>query len=642
MATLWTFVVRYAWKSIDDYRLVIGRVIQRLAYLFSLFSVCASINVMASEDKVNQSATLSVSYESYDQSINSQQLFEEKLDELTPLRGTDVDYVAKETDLLLRLYQSMPLALQYRFVFLKGHSFALKGESDKATAFIEAEMSSPPPDALKAQYVKILALLAAIYSDLDDVTQTLQILNQIVPFLDTVDDIDNEAYVYMMMVEMLSRMTRFDAALQYTAPLYATLEKVTNTMRRCYIAGTHANSLMNALKHDLTQRRRLINLLMDAKQECDAAGEPDMVSNQLRSLSELHVLNEHKIRAQAALDEAYQLSYENDSTLELGFIYMALGKLDMGQGLLISAEQYFLKALKIARKLEINRLLVDTTLGLSELYEKTQQLDQSLSYRKQYEQYNVIKMQDIQGELTAFESAKLQLLEKDRQVQSLDRKQALFFAEKQIIERKQTQIKLGMTLLVGAFFFLMLWTGISLIQKRRYKKLAQSDPLTGIYNRSAGEALGMALYQQTRLEQGKFSLMSFDIDDFKSINDRFGHATGDWVLKKIVEVISPLMSDDAIFARMGGEEFMILLPNIDENVAWKLAEGYRHKLLAINTQHSGYDFVVSVSFGVTQAILPDVKLDSLLKRTTDAIAFTQCKGADFIGKGQRGFSYVSA
>ncbi|MCL1123507.1 GGDEF domain-containing protein [Shewanella surugensis] len=653
MANLLIFVVRGLWKSIDDNRpVVIRRVIQGFTRLPLMLSLCVSMPLMAAEDDMLKDGVLetpAVSVinaadainESNQETIDPQQLFKQKLDELTPLRGTDMDYVATQTELLLPIFKSMPLALQYRFVFLKGHSFALKGESDKATAFIKAEMASPPPEMLKAEYVKILALLAAIYADLDDVTQTLQILNQIVPFLGSVDDIDNEAYVYMMMVDMLSRMTRFDAALQYTDALYATLDKVTNAMRRCYISGIHANSLMNALKEDPAQRRRLMDLLIDAKKECDTAGEMEMVSSQLRSMSELYLLKDQEERAQATLDKAYRLSLDNDSTLELGFIYAALAEMAIRAEQFTLAEKHYLQALESAKNLDINRLLVDTTLGLSELYEKTQQLDKALMYRKQYGEYNAIKMQDIQGELTTFESAKLQLLEKDRQVQSLDRQQALFFAAKQINERKQTQMRLGMTLLVGGLFFLLLWTIISVMQKRRYKALAQNDPLTGIYNRSAGEELGMALYQQSRQEQRQFSLISFDIDDFKNINDCFGHATGDWVLKKIVAVIAPFIPDDAIFARMGGEEFMILLPNVNEEAAWALAEDYAATLSAINTQYSGHDFVVSVSFGVTQAILPDVKLDSLLKRASDVIAFTQHKGSDFIGKRHRDFSYGS-
>ncbi|WP_299490470.1 GGDEF domain-containing protein [uncultured Shewanella sp.] len=560
--------------------------------------------------------------------------FKQKLDELKPLRGSQVEFVAKETELLLPVYTTMPLTLQYEFVFLKGHSFALSGQLNQAVAFIETAMVNPPLEAQKAQYVKILALLAAIYSDLDDVTKTLQTLNQVVPFLDSVDDIDNEAYVYMMMVEMLSRMTRFDAALQYTDRLYATLDKVSNNMRRCYIAGTHAKALSQALKQDETQRRQLLNYLIEAKTECDTAGENEMVSTQLRLMSELYGLNGQFERAKSSLNSALKYTSSNDSNTELGFIYVSLAQVAIGEAKWDLAAQRYLKALSIAKKSQSNRLFVDSTLGLARVYDTMQQFEEALSYRKLYEKHNETKMQDIQGELTAFESAKLQLLEKERQVQGLAKQQALFFATKQINERKQTHMRLLMTLLGGSVFFLLLWIGASLVQKRRYQALAIKDPLTGIYNRSAGEEKGMLLYQQARKKQQPFSLITLDVDEFKNINDCFGHATGDWVLKKIATVISSLMPKDAIFSRMGGEEFMILLPNVTEDEARKLAKVYQAKLHAINTQYSGYDFAVSVSFGITEAILPDVKLDSLIKRATDAMSFTHNNSAGFLSQSQ--------
>ncbi|WP_298775323.1 diguanylate cyclase [uncultured Shewanella sp.] len=619
-----------------------------------LSSMCMHVSILAEESQVTDiiqshemelipelsqlSQSIKVS-DGHQSSIYTSAQFKQKLDELRPLRGTQVELVAQETDLLLPVYKTMPLALQYEFVFLKGHSFALMGELTKAVHFIEAEMHSPPPEALNALYVKILALLAAIYSDLDDVTQTLQTLNQVVLFLDSVDDIDNEAYVYMMMVEMLSRMTRFDAALQYTDALYATLDKVSNNMRRCYIAGTHAKTVAQALKQDEDQRRLILNYLRKAKSECEAAGENEMVMTQLRLMSEIYGLNGQVEQAKLTFERALTLALKNDTSAELGFIYIYAAKMAMVEGELTVAEAYFLKAIGIAEALNVNRLFVDSTLGLAEVYEAKQVFKKALSYRKLYEEYNEIKIQDLQGELTAFESAKLQRLEKDWQVQNLAKQQTLFFVAEQINERKQTHIRLLMTLLGGSLFFLLLWAGVSFLQKRRYQALAERDPLTGIYNRSAGEEKGMALYQDARKSQQPFSLITLDIDDFKALNDCFGHATGDWVLKKIVEVLNEVIPKDAIFARMGGEEFMILLPNVTEENAWLFANTYRSALLAINTQYTGYHFVVSVSFGVTQAILPDIKLDSLIKRASDAVIFSKNSEPVFISQPSSVMSY---
>ncbi|PKM89313.1 MAG: hypothetical protein CVU85_02840 [Firmicutes bacterium HGW-Firmicutes-10] len=128
-------------------------------------------------------------------------------------------------------------------------------------------------------------------------------------------------------------------------------------------------------------------------------------------------------------------------------------------------------------------------------------------------------------------------------------------------------------------------------------RLAREDPLTGAFNRRKMDELIQA--ETTRSDRYKtfFSMIIFDLDDFKVINDRYGHDVGDGVLKQLIEVVrSDLRSVDAV-GRWGGEEFVILLPGIKIHQAIYVAQ--RVKTIIDKTEFSG-GIHITASFGVAQ------------------------------------------
>jgi diguanylate cyclase (GGDEF)-like protein len=129
--------------------------------------------------------------------------------------------------------------------------------------------------------------------------------------------------------------------------------------------------------------------------------------------------------------------------------------------------------------------------------------------------------------------------------------------------------------------------------------LAQKDPLTGVYNRAA---LDEALQREigfSRRQSGPLSLVILDIDNFKSINDRYGHIIGDCVLKAVAASIQDCMrSADQMF-RYGGEEFVVLMRDTDAKGACLLAERIRKAVESLPCHCSGADIPVTISAGVS-------------------------------------------
>jgi diguanylate cyclase (GGDEF)-like protein len=150
---------------------------------------------------------------------------------------------------------------------------------------------------------------------------------------------------------------------------------------------------------------------------------------------------------------------------------------------------------------------------------------------------------------------------------------------------------------------------------RRLLDQAIVDPLTGVFNRRHMErCLGDAIERQRR-NSAPTSLLLIDVDRFKSINDQFGHAKGDSVLKGIVSLIEKRSRKLDLLFRIGGEEFMLLLPDTREAAAAVVAEQLRASIAESRLLD---DRQLTVSIGVSE-LQPGESLDSWMKHADDAL-----------------------
>lgn len=144
-----------------------------------------------------------------------------------------------------------------------------------------------------------------------------------------------------------------------------------------------------------------------------------------------------------------------------------------------------------------------------------------------------------------------------------------------------TSLALGVTVSLGTVSgFSALSLHLINIQQRTLREMAILDPLTGVYNRNLLELSLQRAAQQGRRSQVEMSLAVMDLDHFKSINDTHGHDVGDKVLREVGCLLSTrLRGSDQIF-RIGGEEFLVLFYQTDEQAALQVAEELRQTLAA--------------------------------------------------------------
>jgi len=139
-------------------------------------------------------------------------------------------------------------------------------------------------------------------------------------------------------------------------------------------------------------------------------------------------------------------------------------------------------------------------------------------------------------------------------------------------------------------------------QKREHQKIAFKDSLCGICNRRRfGQMLKNEINRAKRYKT-KFSIIMFDLDKFKLINDSFGHETGDVVLKKTAHIVEKNIRSTDVLARWGGDEFIILLPRTENKDAAMLAEKLRTNLSSVDIDDCPQ---VTGSFGVAEYIPGD-------------------------------------
>jgi diguanylate cyclase (GGDEF)-like protein len=137
------------------------------------------------------------------------------------------------------------------------------------------------------------------------------------------------------------------------------------------------------------------------------------------------------------------------------------------------------------------------------------------------------------------------------------------------------------------------------LKSRELAYLSNTDVLTGLYNRRYFDEAFDSEWKRSGRNNSMLSVILFDIDHFKNINDTFGHQAGDEYLKKTAAILNAVFKRDYdIVARYGGEEFIVLLPGINAEHARQLAEQARQKIESLILHYQGKKFAATISAGI--------------------------------------------
>jgi diguanylate cyclase (GGDEF)-like protein len=155
--------------------------------------------------------------------------------------------------------------------------------------------------------------------------------------------------------------------------------------------------------------------------------------------------------------------------------------------------------------------------------------------------------------------------------------------------------------------------------ERGHKEAALIDPLTGVYNRRAITEFAKQMLSREVRPTKPMAILMFDIDKFKSINDRFGHPVGDKVIRLLAATAKNTLRQTDVFGRLGGEEFAAFLGNTDEKGAVIAAERVRLAFVEAGRVVDGVEIGATVSIGVTFTTNYQSEVDGLLARADEAL-----------------------
>ncbi|RUO77962.1 GGDEF domain-containing protein [Idiomarina seosinensis] len=262
---------------------------------------------------------------------------------------------------------------------------------------------------------------------------------------------------------------------------------------------------------------------------------------------------------------------------------------------------------------------------LSEYHQQTGNFERALTDYKQSVQFllehqRAIQQKQIQEIMVRLEireqEATNELLKKENQVQQL-----------QLKEQQTSNYLMVWLLLSGAAIFLLISYFLfqQMKSRKRYAELALKDDLTGAPNRRAIVRFCKQGLAQVKQNQRRLALAIIDFDYFKQINDNFGHDVGDHVLQRFAEVTQNCLRSNDKFGRMGGEEWLLVFFDADENDAELIFGRLLEMINKKPIQGLPQDYRVTFSMGFAAATQQD-DFESLYKRADDVLYDAKHKG----------------
>lgn len=162
---------------------------------------------------------------------------------------------------------------------------------------------------------------------------------------------------------------------------------------------------------------------------------------------------------------------------------------------------------------------------------------------------------------------------------------------------------------------------MKIIQEKRIEAEhnALTDALTGLHNRRAFYAISQTESKKLLRYEKDFSVMMLDIDNFKKINDTYGHHTGDRILELVATTIKENMRECDYVFRLGGDEFVLFLPETNEQEAYQLAERIQKNIAKLDAQEEDDTFPIHCSIGISEFKHDDNDIEVIVKRADAAL-----------------------
>ena len=250
----------------------------------------------------------------------------------------------------------------------------------------------------------------------------------------------------------------------------------------------------------------------------------------------------------------------------------------------------------------------------------------ALAFHEQYTVVNSGYVGDNNARQLAYSKSVDEAIAAKLQISVLTKQNEVLRLQKAVDAEALKTSRLYATLLITILAFVGLWAYRTKRSQLHFMTLSRIDGLIGICNRQHFISQAETAVKRASESQQELCIILCDLDHFKAINDRHGHATGDWVLREAAAKCSPLLHPPEVFGRFGGEEFGFLLPATGPEAAQQRAEELRAAIAATSVGFGSGEFKVSASFGIAAASSSGYGLRQLLADADAALYQAKAAG----------------
>lgn len=384
------------------------------------------------------------------------------------------------------------------------------------------------------------------------------------------------------------------------------------------------------------------NLLVESSLHLDKTSSDEDAINALRQCEAIHDAtlagfsriylariwnNEGRTREAVQLLEGRLAEVEKTGYSRLiGEVHSLLAEMRLSLGDAQAAKQHAEAAVAHNVGMVNSLPLVMAYKTLFEITERTGDTAAALELYKQYASAERGYREDVAEREMAYQIVRAQSFQQSKRIELLNKQNEVLQLQQRISEQKAQSSRLLILLLVVLAGSVSYWALKIKRVQMSLRRMAETDALTNICNRHHFNQQSEQTLGQAARAGEDVALVMFDLDHFKSINDRFGHDTGDWVLKKVSEHCRTFCRRVDHLGRIGGEEFAILLSGCDLRGARRVADDCRVRIASIDSQASGHKFLITASFGVTASSLSGYDLAKLLSHADKALYRSKREG----------------
>lgn len=502
--------------------------------------------------------------------------------------STSPDASLKTLDELVSQQATFSTEQKNKFLLLRASALGFLGKHRDRVEFVQSVISDISDVDYRARF---LYQLSDGYINLGEYENALSYMNQSIVLLPGLKNKNAKIDVLQSAVSILNSLRAYDESMKYALRLLALDGEENSGLATCLGIGDQLEI------HFLMGNRQKANALLNrAIETCDAQ-QFFIISLLIKTIASIDVIESgnYALGIKNGIPLLEELNKSNQSSDYLIQLEIALAKAYLKTGDTQRAESYGVQAYTRAKKENVVQLLEKASEIMADVKRSQGQYLSALEYADTaLSLKNKLLDQQLQKNL-AYQRVKFEIQDKANQMVLLDQKNKILDVEKKL-EKKNNQNLLLIIALILSFILVLgigLWKTIR--QKNIFQRHAELDGLTQISNRSHFMSAAEA---GVKHRTAAVSLILFDMDFFKNVNDTYGHPTGDWVLKSVSQAVASVLRKGDVFGRVGGEEFAIFLPAAEQEIGLQLAERCRHAITMIDTESRGIHFHLSASFGL--------------------------------------------